>query len=161
MSSRSADAARWPHLAGRMEGSSHRLPVRVYYEDTDFSGFVYHANYLKFCERGRSDWLRLLGLHHHELMRGDNVTSGMALGFVVRKLEAEFFKPAIIDDVLEVETSIISVTGARLNLLQTVWRDDTRLFEMKVTVAMVDGNGRPQRFAKDMLDRFSERALEP
>lgn len=158
MSRDKASDPRWPDLAGRKDGDSHRLPIRVYYEDTDFSGFVYHANYLKFCERGRSDWLRLLGLHHHELMRGDDVTSGMALGFVVRKLEAEFLRPAIIDDVLEVETVIASVTGARLNLLQTVWRGEARLFAMKVTVAMVDGDGRPQRLSKELQARFGERA---
>ncbi|HUF44981.1 MAG TPA: 4-hydroxybenzoyl-CoA thioesterase, partial [Aestuariivirgaceae bacterium] len=62
-------AERWRELAGRIEGKVHILPVRVYYEDTDFSGLVYHANYLKFCERGRSDCLRLLGVHHHELQR--------------------------------------------------------------------------------------------
>ena len=74
--------------------------MRVYYEDTDFSGAVYHANYLKFCERGRSDCLRLLGIHHHE-MHG---TERRRMGFVVRRMDCDFLRPARIDDVLEVET---------------------------------------------------------
>lgn len=145
----------WPDLAGRLDGATHRLPVRVYYEDTDFSGFVYHANYLKFCERGRSDWLRLLGLHHHELMRAGEMASGMSLGFVVRKLEAEFLKPAVIDDLLEVTTSVVSLSGARLLLEQTVSRSRERLFSMMVTVAIVDGRGRPRRLPSNLLAAIS------
>ena len=67
MSKSSEPASRWPDLAGRIEGETHILPIRVYYEDTDFAGHVYHANYLKFCERGRSDFIRLLGIDHQSL----------------------------------------------------------------------------------------------
>src|SRR5688572_17964045 len=80
---------RWSELAGRIEGKKHVLPVRVYYEDTDFSGVVYHASYLRFCERGRSDCLRLLGIHHHELQAG-------GLSFVVRRMVCDFIGPALI-----------------------------------------------------------------
>jgi len=148
---------RWPDLAGHLDGTGHRLPVRIYYEDTDFSGFVYHANYLKFCERARSDWLRLLGLHHHELMRAGDASSGMALGFVVRRLQADFFRPAIIDDVLEVLTVATAMSGARLELEQTIYRGDERLFELQVTVAIVDGNGRPRRLPPDLSSRIAPR----
>src|SRR5687768_18530595 len=82
----------WPDIAGRIVKGMHVLPVRVYYEDTDFSGAVYHANYLKFCERARSDALRLLGIRHGEL-------EGQ-LGFVVRHMTCDFLKPARIDDLL-------------------------------------------------------------
>ncbi len=102
---------RWPDLAGRIEGKVHVLPIRVYYEDTDFSGAVYHANYLKFCERARSDCLRLLGIHHSELQ-------GTA-GFVVRRMVCDFLKPALIDDLLEVETRFGEFGGARMELNQT------------------------------------------
>lgn len=137
----------WPDLAGRMEGSRHVLPVRVYYEDTDFSGAVYHANYLKFCERGRSDCLRLLGIHHHEMHWHE--TQGR-MGFVVRRMLCDFLKPARIDDLLEVETRFREMGGARMELDQKVYRGTEILFAAEVTVALVDSAGRPRRFPKDM-----------
>lgn len=132
---------RWPDLAGRIGSGTHVLPVRVYFEDTDFSGAVYHANYLKFCERGRSDCLRLLGVHHHRL--------GEA-GFVVRHMVCDFRKPAGIDDLLEVETKARSFSGARLLLEQAIRREGEVLFLAAVTVAMSDGRGRPCRFPPEI-----------
>ncbi len=134
-------AEHWADLAGRIEGGVHILPVRVYYEDTDFSGAVYHANYLKFCERGRSDCLRLLGIHHHRL-------GGM--GFVVRRIVCEFLKPARIDDLLEVETRFQELGGARMELGQTIKRAGEAVFSAQVTAALVDGQGRPKRVPKEM-----------
>ncbi len=137
----------WPDLAGRMDGRIHVLPVRVYYEDTDFSGLVYHANYLKFCERGRSDFLRKLGIFHrvlHERAQEDRAS------FVVRRMMCAFLKPAMIDDIVEVETAIADVRGARLNLIQTVKRRGEALFEATVEAALIDGTGRPKRFAGDI-----------
>ena len=131
----------WPDLAGRLDGHRHLLPIRVYYEDTDFSGAVYHASYLKFCERARSDCLRLLGIHHHRLD---------GLGFVVRRMVCEFLKPARIDDMLEVETRFVELAGARLELEQKVRRGGESLFEARVTAALVDVQGRPRRVPKDM-----------
>jgi acyl-CoA thioester hydrolase len=127
---------RWPDLGGRRLGGVHILPIRVYYEDTDFSGAVYHANYLKFCERARSDCLRLLGVHHHKLED---------MGFVVRRMVCDFLKPATIDDLLEVETRFLELGGARLDLEQKVRRGADLLFSAQVTVALVDGRGRPKR----------------
>lgn len=126
----------WPDIAGRMRGGTHVLPVRVYFEDTDFGGVVYHANYLKFCERGRSDWLRLLGIHHHRLTD---------LVFVVRRMTCDFRKPARIDDLLEVETRLVAMAGARIELAQEIRREGETLFAAAVTVALVDGEGRPRR----------------
>ncbi len=125
----------------------HVLPVRVYYEDTDFSGFVYHANYLKFCERGRSDFLRLAGVHHHELHRDG---SGGRMGFVVRRMTCDFLRPAMIDDVLEVRSRFLGLRGARMEIAQDVWRGDENLFAAHVTAALVDARGRPRRFPKEM-----------
>lgn len=138
-------AETWPDLAGRIEADEHVLPVRVYYEDTDFSGFVYHANYLKFCERARSDCLRLLGIHHHELHwhEGDG-----RMGFVVRRMECDFLKPARIDDVLAVRTRMLTVKGARFELDQRVSRDGELLFHGLVMAALVDGDGKPKRMPK-------------
>ena len=85
----------WPDLAGRLVPGGHVLPVRVYFEDTDFSGVVYHGSYIRFMERGRSDFLRLLGVGHHALDSGEH---GESLAFAVRKLVVDFLKPARIDD---------------------------------------------------------------
>lgn len=127
----------------------HFLPIRVYYEDTDFSGAVYHANYLKFCERARSDCLRLLGIHHSEM-------HGTA-SFVVRRVVCDFLKPALIDNLLEVETRFVEFAGARMELIQTVLRAGEKLFEAQVTVALVDGQGRPKRLPPDMKKTFVSR----
>jgi acyl-CoA thioester hydrolase len=147
----------WPDLAGRIVGRVHCLPVRVYYEDTDFSGTVYHASYLKFCERGRSDCLRLLGIHHHELARQE---TGGPLGFVVRRLEADFLKPARIDEVLLVETRFVELRGARLELDQAVRRGEAPLFAARVTIALVDGAGRPKRVPETMRAVIVERLAD-
>jgi acyl-CoA thioester hydrolase len=140
---------RWPDISGRFEGKMHILPIRVYYEDTDFSGAVYHANYLKFCERARSDCLRLLGIHHSEM-------HGTA-SFVVRRMVCDFLKPALIDNLLEVETRFVEFAGARMELTQTVMRTGKKLFEAQVTVALVDGQGKPKRLPPEMTKTFLSR----
>ena len=137
---------RWPDLAGRIAGGVHMLPIRVYYEDTDFSGAVYHANYLKFCERARSDCLRLLGIHHSEL-------HGTA-SFVVRRMVCDFLKPALIDNLLEVQTRFVEFAGARMELSQRVMRAHEKLFEAQVTVVLVDGKGKPKRLPPEMTKTF-------
>ena len=140
----------WPDLSGRLErdqdGSHHVLPVRVYFEDTDFSGIVYHASYLRWCERGRSDFLRLLGNDHDELLRGDGERHPAA--FVVRRMALEFLKPARIDDVLLVETRVHEIGAATLSLDQRVSRDGVALFEARVLVVLVSLAGKPQRLSK-------------
>jgi acyl-CoA thioester hydrolase len=133
-----SDGGTAPAIAGRIVDGRHFLPVRVYYEDTDFSGIVYHANYLKFCERGRSDLLRLLGIEHRGLGR-----SGLA--FAVRRMTCDFVKPARIDDLLEVVTRPLAIAGARLELAQSVQRADDTLFAANVTLALIDASGRPRR----------------
>lgn len=139
----------WPDIAGKISNQTHLLPIRVYYEDTDFSGFVYHANYLKFCERARSDCLRLLNIHHHELEANSQA------GFVVRQMNCSFLKPAKIDDLLQVQTKFVSAKGARMQLDQSVWRNDKNLFRAQVTAALIDGTGRPTRFTPQMIKAFS------
>ena len=146
---------RWPDLAGRIEGMAHVLPIRVYYEDTDFSGLVYHANYLKFCERGRSDCLRLLGVHHHELQHHE----AGGLGFVVRRMVCDFLAPARIDEVLEVKSRFVRLSGARMEIAQEVTRDREILFRAAVTAALVDAEGRPRRLPEPVaaaLARLAE-----
>ena len=138
-------ADQWPDLAGRLIPGGHILPVRVYFEDTDFSGVVYHGAYIRFMERGRSDYLRRLGVGHDALDRGEHGEHGEPLAFTVRRIAAEFLRPARIDDVLEVETRPAHLGGARIVLTQTVRRGDDVLVTAEVTVAMINGAGQARR----------------
>ncbi len=125
-------------LAGRLTLDGHELIQRVYFEDTDFSGRVYHARYLHFLERGRSDYLRLLGIHHRALAEE-------GLGFAVTSMEIEFLRPASIDDVLTVRTVRQTVGGARIVLRQEILRGEERLIAATVTVALIGPKGRAHR----------------
>jgi acyl-CoA thioester hydrolase len=145
-------AEAWPDIAGRIEGAGHVLPVRVYYEDTDFTGHVYHAAYLRFCERGRSDFLRLTGIGHSELLAG--VPADEALYFAVRRMELDFLKAAGIDDLLEVHTRFAAMTRAKLVVDQEIVRGETPLFRARVTVALLGPGGRPRRLATALGDRL-------
>ena len=145
------DRQAWPDLAGRLvtgaDGARHHLlPVRVYFEDTDFSGLVYHASYLRWCERGRSDYLRLVGNEHRALIEGGDGAEPSA--FVVRRMRLEYLKPARIDEVLEVETRVAEVKGAALSLAQRVLRAGVVLFEAEVLVVLVSVSGKPQRLSQ-------------
>ena len=145
------EAGSWPDLAGRLTADGHVLPVRVYYEDTDFTGVVYHAAYLKFIERGRSDFLRLCGIHHAELSDG---VHGEVLAFAVRRMEIDFHAPARVDDLLEIVTRLESARGARLCLTQEVRRAETLLFSASVTVAVISAEGRPRRLPARLAARL-------
>ncbi|KZL13767.1 tol-pal system-associated acyl-CoA thioesterase [Pseudovibrio sp. Ad37] len=144
--------ANWPDLTGRIDGSEHILPVRVYYEDTDFSGVVYHAAYLKFMERGRTELLRMRGVHHHEL---DSGMHGERLAFAVRHMDIDFLKPARIDDVLEVHTDIGEVKGARLFISQHIMRGDEVLNKARVTAVAISADGKPRRLPKDLVAQMN------
>ena len=144
----------WPDLAGRIEGETHVLPIRIYFEDTDFAGHVYHANYLKFCERGRTDFIRLLGIEHQSVA---NPESGEPAVFVVRRVEIDYLKPARLDDVLEVITRCAEIGGASLTLDQEVRRSDAVIARAKVIVVLVGATGKPQRMRsliRGALERF-------
>ena len=144
--------ARWPDLAGRIEGGRHILPLRVYFEDTDFSGLVYHASYLRWCERGRSDFLRLLGVRHADLIAPGAGAEPAA--FVVRRLEIDYLRPARIDDVLEVSTECAEISGAYLLLIQHVRRLDLSLCKLVVKVVLVGQSGKPMRLPPALRDAF-------
>ena len=145
----SAEVA-WPDLAGRLverDGKrAHVLPVRVYFEDTDFSGLVYHASYVRWCERGRSDFLRLLGNDHRGLIDGS--TGREPAAFVVRRMGLEFLKPARIDEVLVVETRVKEIGAAHLVLDQRIGRGGVALFTAEVMVVLVSVSGKPQRLSQ-------------
>ena len=147
----------WPDLAGRLDadddGRFHRLPVRVYFEDTDFSGVVYHASYVRWCERGRSDFLRLLGNDHNELLGGEGGREPSA--FVVRRMSLEFLKPTRIDDVLEVQTRVSEIGAATLTLNQIVFCRAKPVFSAEVLVVLVSLSGKPQRLSQHIREALS------
>lgn len=118
---------------------THRLTIRVYYEDTDMAGIVYHANFLKFIERARSDWVRGLGVDQRAMKEEDGHV------FVVRRIECDYLAPAHYDDELLVETTTEQVTGVRLTMRQVVRRGAEVLFSALVTVVVVNEAGQPMR----------------
>jgi acyl-CoA thioester hydrolase len=132
-----------PELDGEIHDGHHVMSMRVYYEDTDFTGIVYHANYLRFMERGRTNYLRLLGAEHRALF-SEVEAEAPGFAFVVRAMTIDFLKPARMDDVLEVETEPEEVRGASIALRQRVSRGDELLVEAHVRVAFVAaGRARP------------------
>ena len=133
--------------AGRFEGRDHLLPVRVYYEDTDFTGVVYHANYVRYFERGRSDFLRLAGIGHAQLLEIDP-----PLAFVVAEMKLNFIKPARIDDALVVSTTYDAVKGVRLMISQTIERDGEVLCRAEVTAVCIHLDGRPRRPTQALVE---------
>ena len=133
--------------AGRFDGLDHLLPVRVYYEDTDFTGLVYHANYVRYFERGRSDFLRLAGVGHVDLLEQDE-----PLAFVVAELNIRYAKPARIDDALVVRTVYEQVKGVRLIIRQSVEREGEVLCRAEVTAVCIHLDGRPRRPTKRLVE---------
>jgi acyl-CoA thioester hydrolase len=147
-------------LCGHFTGRRHFLPVRIYYEDTDFTGMVYHANYLRYLERGRSDFLRLAGVSHRDLLALDP-----PLAFTIQRIELDFRKPGRIDDLLTVVTRYTVAKGARIVSHQKIIRPDRdgsgasgmasdgaadALCEAWVYAAVIDLDGRPRRLPRDM-----------
>lgn len=116
-----------------------RISVRVYYEDTDAGGIVYHAAHLRFAERGRTEFIRALGLDQQKLRQETG------LGFAVASLSIDYLKPGLLDDLLTVETEPVSVAGASARFLQTIRRGEETLARLNVRVACLDARGRPAR----------------
>jgi acyl-CoA thioester hydrolase len=139
----------WPHLAGSLDGGTHILPVRVYYEDTDFSGIVYHASYLRFLERGRTDLLRLAGVDQSSLH-----AQGAGIIFAVRRMTIDYLKPARMDDVLVVETRTAEMRGASLTIAQRILRGEEVIVTADVLVAAL-ADGRPTRIPDELRARLS------
>ena len=129
---------------GRMPKSEGRFPIRVYYEDTDAGGIVYHANYLRFAERARTEWLRTYGYDHPTL----NETHGM--GFAVRRCNVDFIRPAKLDDALEVRTTIAKAGAASIEMDQRIFRADEHIATVTVQLACIDGAGAPKRMPAEL-----------
>ena len=144
-----------PHIReepgqGRIENGAHVFPVRVYYEDTDVGGVVYYANYLKFAERARTEMLRLIGFSHSDMI------SREGLSFAVRRCEADYIKPAVFDDSLEVHTGNIDMEAASLWMDQGIRRQGDELARLRIRLACLSRSGRPARLPKGLKE-----ALEP
>ncbi|OLP61107.1 tol-pal system-associated acyl-CoA thioesterase [Xaviernesmea oryzae] len=138
-------------LAGELTEAGHRLVQRVYYEDTDFSGVVYHARYLHFMERARTDYLRLLGVEQASLaVEGD--TEGLV--FVVHRMEIDFKAPARMDDILTIETVTEKAGGAKMVLSQAIWNGERPLINARVIIAVINAAGRPRRLPETLAQRF-------
>lgn len=133
----------------RQSGPLHRFTVRVYYEDTDFSGVVYHARYLHYLERARTEALRAKGVSHTDLLSRDE-----PLAFAVRSMSIDWHAPARIDDVLEVSTLFEPASGARMPMTQDIRKGDHLLLTARVLAVCMSLEGRPRRVPKDVLARF-------
>ena len=133
--------------AGWLEGREHVLPVRIYYEDTDFTGVVYHANYLRYFERGRSDFLRLVGVGHTELLEQPEPAA-----FAITRIEVDFRRAARIDDALLIRTTYDAVKGPRLFISQRILRGAETIAEARVEAACIGLDGRARRPPPGLLD---------
>ena len=134
-----------PDLSGIIKQKTHFFQIRVFYEDTDFTGIVYHANYLKFAERGRTNFLRLLGVNHSELINSDEPKY-----FVVYKMNSKFMGTSTIDDILEVRSNFKGIEGVRLKINQDIYKEEKIIFSANIEFALLDKNAKPIKFPNDM-----------
>ena len=138
-------------LSGTVDGGVHRLAVRVYFEDTDTARMVYHANYLRYMERARTELLRLVGVSQYQTMHGEGAD---IMGFAVKSCQVEFRAPARLDDLLEVRTVNNGVGAAYIDFGQDIWRDETPIAEARVRVVCLNGKGKPRRQPADLIARL-------
>jgi acyl-CoA thioester hydrolase len=131
-----------------MTAATHTLPIRVYYEDTDAAGIVYHAGYLRFAERGRTEMLRDAGFAHAEILKNQGVA------FTVISMQINFRSPAKLDDLLNVKTVMKAVKGASMEMEQQIYRGDTLLVDMALKIACIDNNGKAARLPEAVRELF-------
>ena len=132
-------------LSGIIKKNTHFFQIRVFYEDTDFTGIVYHANYLKFAERGRTNFLRLLGINHYELMNNKEPKY-----FVVYKMNTKFLGSSTIDDLLEVRSNFLGIEGVRLMINQDIFNNEKKVFSADIEFALLNKDAKPLKFPDDM-----------
>ena len=135
---------------GRFCGREHILPLRIYYEDTDFSGVVYHANYVRYLERGRSEFIRAIGASHTAMLQSEQPAT-----FMVSRLDLRFVRPAKIDDRLDVRTLMEFAKGARVVCRQTITRGEDKILEALVENVCVSLDGRPRRLPRLLTERVA------
>jgi len=142
-------------FCGEFIGNVHHLFARVYYADTDFTGVVYHARYLEFFERGRSEFIRLSSVQHQQ---PHDAEENEKLGWVVHKITVNYHKSARFDDILDIRTKITKVTGARIVMAQEIICNDLLLVSADVQLALVNSEGRPRRLPDQFITSW-ENAL--
>ena len=130
---------------GHFEGKTHILPIRVYYEDTDLSGVVYHANYLRYMERARTEFFRLAGVERMAELEAQEPTA-----WTLREVKVSYHRPARLDDVLAVRTRLISLSGARLRALQKIYAGETLLVDGQIEACIVTLKGQPRRLPEQL-----------
>jgi acyl-CoA thioester hydrolase len=133
---------------GRFEGKVHILPLRIYYEDTDLTGMVYHANYLRYMERGRSEYFHALGINLASLDGPD------PLGWTLRSAEIEYFRPARVGDLIEVHSTTASLTGVRVTANQSIYCNGELLTRGSVVACLTTLSGKPRRIPKEICDKL-------
>jgi acyl-CoA thioester hydrolase len=138
------------HVSGRFEGKLHVLPIRIYYEDTDLSGVVYHANYLRYMERGRSEFFRSVGIVRLAQLEAPEPTA-----WTLRRIELEYLKPAHLDDLVEVHTRATALTGARLAAEQNIFCKGTQLTRGRVEACIMTLDGRVRRISPGTRDKLA------
>ena len=136
-------------LDGEIRDGRHYLPVRIYYEDTDTSGIVYHANYLRYCERGRSDFLRMAGVRHLVMLEGES-----KLVWTLRRISLDYMRPARVDDLLMVRTRYTEMAGARLVGEQEIYKGADLLCTARIEAAVITLDGRPRRIPADIREKL-------
>jgi acyl-CoA thioester hydrolase len=136
---------------GYFDGKSHVLPISVYYEDTDLSGVVYHANYLRYMERGRTEFFRLAGISKMAGLDDDEPTA-----WAIRSVQVEYYRPARLDDVIHVRSILTGLSGARMKALQRVTCGETLLVEGRIEACITTLTGKPRRLPKNV-----QQALAP
>jgi acyl-CoA thioester hydrolase len=135
--------------AGRFEGKVHILPIRIYYEDTDLSGIVYHANYLRYMERGRSEFFRCAGITRLALLEQRDPTA-----WTLRRASIEYIRPARLDDLIAVHTRATSLTGARMTADQKIYHGSTLLTHGVVEACIISLAGKPRRLPQDIREKL-------
>lgn len=140
---------------GRFEGKVHVLPIRIYYEDTDLSGIVYHANYLRFMERGRSEFFRGAGITRLAQLDAPEPTA-----WTLRKAELEYLRPARLDDLIEVHTAATSLTGARMTASQNIFCKGVALTRGRVEACIITLGGKARRIPADIRDKLAPFVVE-
>jgi len=135
--------------SGELINGVHHLPLRVYYEDTDMAGIVYYANYLRYFERGRTDYVRCMGVSQQALKSGENPRT-----FAVRRAEVDYLKPAVLDDALVLKTWVDVLKKASMVMAQEIWREAELITSASFIIACLDENGRPVRLPMEMVQQI-------
>lgn len=140
---------------GHFDGTTHVLPLRVYYEDTDLSGVVYHANYLCYMERARTEFFRLAGVTRMAELEAEEPTA-----WTIREVHVRYHRPARVDDALTVKTSLTAISGARLRALQKIYADETLLVEGQIEACIVTLKGQPRRLPEQLRNLLTPFLVE-